>query len=377
MWVTRPWRHHSFGAGRGDSIDDADALRAGYTAAVLGHVVLAPSILDVLLRSFSWACWSARRGGRRPADAGLGRGGGPGRGAAVHHRCRLLHPRDLRLGQEGGTHFTDNHVGATTLFMQRRDRIRRHRRGADAHSGSGAASLRRDVWSGAHSGCQWADRAPGRLGLLQPDSRRRLPPGQRVLLHHGRLPQRRCENGHRRHRRVRLGRHRLLPRCADVAETTYTPFGAKGRPCRLIVRRVRPTPGSQLALFVEFTYQAFITDREGEMVEAQADHRRHAESTSSVTLKTVSVSTILPSVYFEQRGVVGLFLNVIADNLAASPGSDSRRQPDHHRDPSPPLPEPPGTTRLSPNASPCTCRHVGPGRSDSSLRSPVTATSCS
>ena len=37
---------------------------------------------------------------------------------------------------------------------------------------------------------------------------------------------------------------------ADVAETTYTPFQseADAAPARLIVRRVKPTPGSQLAL---------------------------------------------------------------------------------------------------------------------------------
>ena len=38
---------------------------------------------------------------------------------------------------------------------------------------------------------------------------------------------------------------------ADVAETTYTPFQSEpgAAPVRLIVRRVKPTPGSQLALF--------------------------------------------------------------------------------------------------------------------------------
>ena len=38
---------------------------------------------------------------------------------------------------------------------------------------------------------------------------------------------------------------------ADVAETTYTPFQGEpeAAPVRLIVRRVKPTPGSQLALF--------------------------------------------------------------------------------------------------------------------------------
>jgi Transposase DDE domain group 1 len=38
----------------GDCIDDADALRAGETAAVLGHGVLAPSTLGTFLRSFTW-----------------------------------------------------------------------------------------------------------------------------------------------------------------------------------------------------------------------------------------------------------------------------------------------------------------------------------
>src|SRR6266545_1220060 len=44
---------HSALAG-GDCIDDADALRAGPTEAVLGHDVLAPSTLGTFLRSFTW-----------------------------------------------------------------------------------------------------------------------------------------------------------------------------------------------------------------------------------------------------------------------------------------------------------------------------------
>ena len=38
----------------GDCIDDADALRAGGTAGVLGCAVKAPSTLGTFLRSFSW-----------------------------------------------------------------------------------------------------------------------------------------------------------------------------------------------------------------------------------------------------------------------------------------------------------------------------------
>jgi hypothetical protein len=42
------------------------------------------------------------------------------------------------------------------------------------------------------------------------------------------------------------------------------------------VRRVRPTPGSQLAFDVVFDYHAFITDRPGPLLDIEADHRAHA-----------------------------------------------------------------------------------------------------
>ena len=59
---------------------------------------------------------------------------------------------------------------------------------------------------------------------------------------------------------------------ADVAETSYTPFQSKpdAAPVRLIVRRVKPTPGSQLALFATYSYHT-STDREGETLELEAD----------------------------------------------------------------------------------------------------------
>ena len=71
---------------------------------------------------------------------------------------------------------------------------------------------------------------------------------------------------------------------ADVAETTYTPFQGEpeAAPVRLIVRRVKPTPGSQLALFTSYSYHGFITDRDGETLELEADHRRHAEVENAI-----------------------------------------------------------------------------------------------
>ena len=71
---------------------------------------------------------------------------------------------------------------------------------------------------------------------------------------------------------------------ADVAEINYTPFRSQPGPApvRLIVRRVKPTPGSQLALFAKYSYHAFITDRDGETLELEADHRRHAEIENAI-----------------------------------------------------------------------------------------------
>ena len=43
----------------------------------------------------------------------------------------------------------------------------------------------------------------------------------------------------------------------DIAESRYRPFGRTGALVRLIVRRVRPTPGSQLALFCDYDYHPF------------------------------------------------------------------------------------------------------------------------
>ena len=71
---------------------------------------------------------------------------------------------------------------------------------------------------------------------------------------------------------------------ADVAETSYSPFQSEpnAAPVQLIVRRVKPTPGSQLALFAAYSYHGFITDRDGATLALEADHRRHAEIENAI-----------------------------------------------------------------------------------------------
>ena len=105
---------------------------------------------------------------------------------------------------------------------------------------------------------------------------------------------------------------------AAVAETTYTPFQTEpvAAPVRLIVRRVQPTPGSQLALFASYSYHGCITDRDGETLELEADHRRHAEIENAIRdLKYGVGLNHLPSGRFAANAA-WLAVQVLAHNLA-------------------------------------------------------------
>ncbi len=105
---------------------------------------------------------------------------------------------------------------------------------------------------------------------------------------------------------------------ADVAETTYIPFqnDPDAAPVRLIVRRVKPTPGSQLALFASYSYHGFITDRDGETLELEADHRRHAEIENAIRdLKYGVGLNHLPSGNFAANAA-WLAVQAMAHNLA-------------------------------------------------------------
>ena len=86
---------------------------------------------------------------------------------------------------------------------------------------------------------------------------------------------------HRGHPRGRPGRPSRTG--STVAPTSprpmYTPFkGEKDAvPVRLIVRRVRPTPGSQLSVLHDSTTSTPSSPTGRGHLELEADHRRHAE----------------------------------------------------------------------------------------------------
>ena len=110
---------------------------------------------------------------------------------------------------------------------------------------------------------------------------------------------------------------------AAVAEATYTPFQTEpdAAPVRLIVRRVKPTSGSQLALFATYSYHGFITDRDGTpwnwrpTIGATPRSRMPSETSSTASGSTISPRVASPPILSLPKGA-WLAVQVMAHNLA-------------------------------------------------------------
>ncbi len=135
---------HSALAG-GDSIDDADALRAGSTQAVLGHTVLAPSTLGTFVRSFTWG--HVRQLDKVAAallTRAWGAGAGPGEAPfTIDVDSSIVETYGLK--KQGGTKFTYNKVRGYHPLMAvvagTGDVVHCRQRGGNANSGRGAAGF--------------------------------------------------------------------------------------------------------------------------------------------------------------------------------------------------------------------------------------------
>ena len=307
----------------GDCIDDADVLRAGGTARVLGCVVKAPSTLGTFLRSFRWGhVRQLDRVSRELLAQAWAAGAGPGDGpltidldstiCETYGLAKEGARRHGYTGQRGYHPLLAVAAGTGEVLMAR---LREGR----ANTARGAAHfLRETVGRVRYAG------ATGRLTM-------RADSGfyNHAIVAVCRKVKVRFSITVRQHQSLRNlieaipeADWRPIPYwmegAADVAEINYTPF--KGEPdavpVRLIVRRVRPTPGSQLALFASYSYHAFITDRDGDMLELEADHRRHAEIENAIRdLKHGVGLNHLPSGRFPANGA-WLAVQVMAHNLA-------------------------------------------------------------
>ena len=307
----------------GDCIDDADALRAGGTGRVLGFRVKAASTLGTFLRSFSWGhVRQLDRVSRELLKRAWAAGAGPGSDPLTIDLDSTI-CETYGLKKEGARHHTYTRVrgyhpllavaaGSGEVLMAR---LREGR----ANTARGAAHfLRETIGRVRYAG------ATGQL-TMRADSGFYAHAVVAVC----RATDVRFSITVRQH----AGLHTLIEAIpeqdwtpidywigdgADVAETTYTPFEEKqgAVPVRLIVRRVKPTPGSQLALLTLYDYHPFITDRDGQTVELEADHRRHAEIENAIRdLKYGMALNHLPSGRFAANGA-WLAVQVMAHNVA-------------------------------------------------------------
>ncbi|MGH3952262.1 MAG: IS1380 family transposase [Acidimicrobiales bacterium] len=309
---------HSALAG-GDCIGDADALRAGSTQAVLGHAVLAPSTLGTFLRSFTW-------GHARQLDAVAGEllarawaaGAGPGDAPFTIDVDSSIH-ETYGLAKQGGVFGHTKVRGYHPLYAVAAgtgDVLGCRLRGGNAHTGRGAAGFVTETVNRV--------RAAGASGPLTLRADSGFYAGNVVTA--CRKADVRFSITVKMNKGIRAAIAAIpedawtsIPYFldgADVAETTYRPFGKKQPLVRLVVRRTKPTPGSQLALLVTYDYHAFITDRELGTVDADADHRRHADVENVIRdLKYGVGLNHLPSGRFGANAA-WLALNVIAHNLS-------------------------------------------------------------
>jgi hypothetical protein len=307
----------------GDCIDDANALRAGGTGRILGFGVKAASTLGTFLRSFRWGhVRQLDRVSRELLARAWAAGAGPGREPLTIDLDSTI-CETYGLAKEGGSRFTHTGVrgyhpllavaaGTGEVLMARL-------RGGNAASGRSAGHfLAETIGRVRYAG------ARGRLTV-------RADAGfyAHAVVAVCRKLGVRFSITIRQHRSVRRLVEAIpeadwtpipywIDAGADVAETVYTPFADQpdAAAVRLIVRRVRPTPGSQLALFAMYDYHPFITDREGETLALEADHRRHAEIENAIRdLKYGMALNHLPSGRFAANGA-WLAVQVMAHNLA-------------------------------------------------------------
>jgi hypothetical protein len=258
---------HAMVAGA-DCIDDADLLRCGATARVLGHQVMAPSTLGTFLRAFTFG--HVRQLDRlteqtlqRAWAAGAGPGDGPmtidldsticevhgyhKQGAAYGYTKRLgYHPLLATRAETGEVLHARQRPGrANTARFVDETAGRVRRAGA-----SGELTMRMDwgFWSAkTTTACR-------RHGIRYSITVRQTKPIRAAIAAIDEA----------------AWADIVYPEggVAQVAETCY-----KGD--RLIVRRTRLL-GAQQQLFPTWRYHAFVTDRVGSAIELDADHRRHA-----------------------------------------------------------------------------------------------------
>ena len=294
-------------------IDHADALRAGNSASVLPHRVMAPSTLGTFLRAFTF-------GHVRQLEAVVGKvverawamGAGPGAGRLVIDVDSTICEVAGRLKQGAAYGYTKV-LGYHPILASRADtgevlhaRLRRGSantaRGAQRFIEELIARARRGGASGEivvrlDSGFWSGDTIAtlGRLGVRYTRAVRANTKGVSAAI-----------------AAIAESAWRAIDYTADgeaqVAETIY-----KDR--RLIVRRTRLTDPRQAELWPNWRHFAFLTDLDGDAVALDEFHRAHATVELDIRdLKEGAGLEHLPSGSFDANGA-WLQCAVLAHNL--------------------------------------------------------------
>jgi hypothetical protein len=262
---------HSLLAG-GDSIDDVEVLRAGATASVLGHRVMAASTVGTFLRAFTFGHVRqldrlAETALTRAWQAGAGPGDGPMTIDADSTICEVY-----GKAKQGAAYGYTRTLGYHPLLATRADTgevLHARQRTGKANTARGAprfvdetiGRVRRAGATGelifrADSGF-WSAATITRLrahGVRFSITVRQTKPVRQAI--------------------ATIGEAAWVDipyPDSGVAQVAETPF----RGDRLVVRRVRNLDDQQ-QLFPTWRYHAFVTDRVGSAVALDADHRRHA-----------------------------------------------------------------------------------------------------
>lgn len=337
---------HSLLAG-GDCIEDVNALRAGSTGAVLGHGVAASSTIGTFLRAFSFS--HARQLDavtRRLLARAVAAGAHPGLGESVTVDIDSTLCETYGLAKDGArgvmrTGLRGYHplvaVIAGTAATERGPAISgvvahaRMRRGRSSDSTSAPVFIKETISRLRGAG------AAGEI-VLRADSGFYLSDVVTA-----------CRNNDVRFSiTARMIGTAVKDQIAAVAEQGWTPIdyflpgagvtefeftpfatGPRGKllesrgeihPMRMIVRRTPLTDAQAInrgqdPLFAIYDYHPMITDRTGDLVEVEADHRRHAE----VELTIRDLKHDMGINHFPTKSFGGnaawLILNTIAHNL--------------------------------------------------------------
>ena len=364
----------------GDCIDDADVLRTGGTAGAIGCVVKAPSTLGTFLRSFRWGhvrqldrvsrellalAWSAGAGpGDRPLtidlDSTICETFGLAKEGARHHGY---------TGQRGYHPLLAIAAGTGDVLMCR---LREGR----ANTVRGAAHfLRETVGRVRYAG------ASGQL-TVRADS---------GFYAHALVAV--CRNMDVRFS-ITIRQHQSLRNIIEVipelktgrpygnwldgaaAVTSYTPFQSEpnAAPVRLIVRpesSPRPAPNWRCLPTMAVTLSS--PTRDGDTLDLEADHRRHAEIENAIRDPSIAVGlNHLPSGRFpanpepaegDLAGRTGHRPQPGSlDSAHRSRASNIGDRQDLCGDASSPWPDGSPAQRAN---SPCICLRAGPGRTSS------------